>query len=539
MQSMKCQAYCSQMDQVICQHFFALVLCFIAGIRVGSCNISSIAISILLVLPIPLFWSSRHQYCILLMIGLALFLIGYGYFHIRCKPHIAQPEHANIKNVFLSISPDTIQQKHDKYHTIFGSGIIVNAPTKYNIIGHRIFFKIRMYKNADMPYPHQTFQAKCSIINTLNNGDHWFSHYLQQSRISWNTTYGRFIKCVDDVTLFQQSARNIQSWIMDSLHIDKNNNLRQGSDILIAMLTGNKQSITSAIKQLFIHAGIAHLFAVSGIHMSIIAYTLEMVLRLLYIRKSIRAFLVVLLSWIYVIAIGAPPSAIRALTMLILYECSILIGRAPDAKAALSGSALLHVLYDPFLVFNISFLLSYTVVAGIIVIGVPLQKYLFRKYREKSPLKRTFMTKYQQFISKCWCGILTSFAISFAAYIIGLPFSIETFGELPLLAIPLGMCIIPMASCAITCGALSIIFNILPIKIISIGLHTIACKIIALIHIFLKLTDREMFCPTHVSWPIGSAATITVVLLMISHFRSEKFQQRQNDQMMPENPIRI
>ena len=254
MRSMECQAYCSQMNQVVCRHFFALVLCFIAGIRVGSCDISNIAISILLVLPISLFWRSRRQYCTLLTIGLTLFLIGYEYFHIRCKPHIATSEHASIKNVMLSISPDTIQQRHDKYNTIFGSGIIVHAPKEYNIIGHRIFFKVRMYKNIEIPYPHQTFQAKCSIINTLNDDDHWFSHYLQQSRISWNMTYGKFIKNIDDSTIFQRLIRNIQSWIMDSLHIDKHDDFLQESDILITMLTGDKQSITPSIKRLFIHA---------------------------------------------------------------------------------------------------------------------------------------------------------------------------------------------------------------------------------------------------------------------------------------------
>lgn len=537
MQSTKCKVCHRNMDRVACHHFFALVLCFIAGIRIGSCDISTIIVSTLLVLPILIFWKLIRQYYKLLLIGYIAFLMGYGYFHIRCKSHISQSKYPKISNVILSISPETIQQKHDQYHTIFGSGIIVNAPAQYQITGQRIFFKIRMLENATIPHQRQIFQARCSIINTSLNNDHWFSHYLQQSRISWNTIYGRFITCTSSSTLFQRFTRKLQHYIMYSLHNDCDSDQGQASSILTAMLTGNKQSLTKSDKQLFIHAGIAHLFAVSGIHISVIAYALEVVLRLLYIRKSIRAFLVVLLSWIYVIAIGAPPSAIRALTMLIIYECSILLGRAPHAKSALSGSALLHVLHDPFLVFNISFLLSYTVVAGIIVIGVPLQQYLSMACHNISIFRTVYMTKHQQFISKIHNTILSSFAISLSAYIAGLPFSIETFGELPLLTIPLGMCIIPMASCAIICGALSIIFNILPIKIISIGLHTIACKVITLIHIILKLTDHEMFCPTHVSWPIGSAATITVVLLIISHFRSEKFQQHEH--ISPGGPVRI
>lgn len=138
--------------------------------------------------------------------------------------------------------------------------------------------------------------------------------------------------------------------------------------VLSAMLLGDKTSLDSEIRSLYQKSGIAHVLAISGLHISLLGMSLYRFLRqrcgLSYLWAGIvvMAFLAA-----YTLMTGNAVSARRAAGMLIIYIVADLLGRAYDMLSALGLIVILLLWENPFLVTNSGFQFS---VAAVIGIGV-------------------------------------------------------------------------------------------------------------------------------------------------------------------------
>ena len=136
--------------------------------------------------------------------------------------------------------------------------------------------------------------------------------------------------------------------------------------VLSAMLLGDKTSLDSEIRSLYQKSGIAHVLAISGLHISLLGMALYRLLRhrcgLTYLWAGIVAasFLVA-----YTLMTGNAVSARRATGMLIVYLVADLLGRSYDMLSALSLIVILLLWENPFLVTNSGFQFSVAAVAGI------------------------------------------------------------------------------------------------------------------------------------------------------------------------------
>ena len=136
--------------------------------------------------------------------------------------------------------------------------------------------------------------------------------------------------------------------------------------VLSAMLLGDKTSLDSEIRSLYQKSGIAHVLAISGLHISLLGMALYRLLRhrcgLTYLWAGIVAasFLVA-----YTLMTGNAVSARRATGMLIVYLVADLLGRSYDMLSALSLIVILLLWENPFLVTNSGFQFSVAAVVGI------------------------------------------------------------------------------------------------------------------------------------------------------------------------------
>jgi competence protein ComEC len=283
------------------------------------------------------------------------------------------------------------------------------------------------------------------------------------------------------------------------------------------MLTGYKQEIDVSARGVFYDLGIAHLFAVSGIHIGIIAKTIDFFLKIICMPKRFRVFPVLILLTFYVNAIGCSPSSLRALMMVAFYYISSLLGRKPTVLAALTNSALLHVLYDPFVVFNISFLLSYAVVAGMILMGLPLQGILSNIFLNLHGLKLESYPWIDRFLFWTKKFLITSFSISLAACLVSLPLSIDHFGTMSLLTVPVNMFVVPIATCAIVTGAMTLFFGLLGLWPICACLNKISCFLIHIFYILTKSFYYDCCCYRNMTICCISGAAWTMLILTCAH----------------------
>ena len=144
----------------------------------------------------------------------------------------------------------------------------------------------------------------------------------------------------------------------------------QGTDgILPAMLLGEKSQLNEEIKSLYRLAGIGHILAISGLHVTMLGIGLYRLLRRCGVRYASCAVFVSFVMLSYGWMTGGSMSTCRAVGMLLVYLLADVLGRGYDMLSAL-GLVIIVLLWDnPFLVHYSGFWLSVVAVLGVGVTG--------------------------------------------------------------------------------------------------------------------------------------------------------------------------
>lgn len=131
--------------------------------------------------------------------------------------------------------------------------------------------------------------------------------------------------------------------------------------LIQATILGGNESISADLQQIFAHAGISHLIAISGMHISLLAAILLLLLINIGFNRRQAFYLLLLLIWLYVAMIGFMPSAARAAVMSSLFLWAMYLGRLSKAPNVLCLAAFILLLFNPLLLrddlgFQLSFL---------------------------------------------------------------------------------------------------------------------------------------------------------------------------------------
>ncbi|MCH5226328.1 MAG: ComEC/Rec2 family competence protein [Muribaculaceae bacterium] len=141
------------------------------------------------------------------------------------------------------------------------------------------------------------------------------------------------------------------------------------SEFLISLLLGDKTYLSSNTRETLTAAGLAHILALSGMHVAIMASILLTVLFPLSLAgwHKTRRILVIILIWAYVLLTGGAPSTVRAAIMATFLLISFLLQRKNSAINALFVSVFIIILIDPYSIWDIGLQLSFVCVASIIL----------------------------------------------------------------------------------------------------------------------------------------------------------------------------
>lgn len=236
----------------------------------------------------------------------------------------------------------------------------------------------------------------------------------------------------------------------------------RGRSVLAAMLLGQRELLEAPLVEAFARGGVLHLFAVSGLHVLFVAGAARAVaspLRRLHTLLPVFAMLAA--SAAYVGLVGAPPSALRAWSMLALLTLALSLRRQVSLFALLVASALGTLLFEPRVLWDLGFQLSYAVVAALILMAQPLQRHiehlgsnaLFRPVWELGPVQRLARVPLRY--------TLGSLLVSLAAFLGGATLAAQAFGRIAPGGILLNLPLVPMATLAVGGGALALALNAL------------------------------------------------------------------------------
>ena len=377
---------------------------------------------------------------------------AYGILRIPQPPDPATlllpPREAN-----LTLEIRHILQDENRFGETTGIAKIISAPDLSRLSSKTsVYFGFKFPKDQSLLIT-QGLRLKATGVLTpvLHDDTHKFNGYLKNLGIHYRFNRVVKIEIVQPPPFFNQFCKKMNEHFQSYLCLGE----PEGSgvaNIYSAMLLGRTTELTQQQMERYRMTGTLHFFAISGLHIGVIATVIFQILNLIRVPREWNPMIGLPLLFLYVEITGAAPSAVRAFLMTAFFWASFACRRQRNALAALTSSAILVLLIQPTQLWGMGFQLSYCVVLSILLLGLPLYERLqFFQWLPKdswTPMHRIW----------AWSGkkLCLLFAISFSAWLASMPMVAVFFGFIAPGSILLNMLLVNLAALAIITGVLSL-----------------------------------------------------------------------------------
>lgn len=356
---------------------------------------------------------------------LVIFLVGYSNLVLQIAPYqklltwTNQPIEgytASIQKVYHSLSckalithikansgwhkhPASIQlffSKKSGYKPQKGDALLISGtPTR-----------IAPSKNRELPPPYASFYHPSMHRHVLKQIDRDFI-YLQP------------------VCKNRQWVRVIREWCSQIFEKQLQDTTARG--VVAALLWGEKDGLNPDLQKAYAQTGTIHVLAISGLHVTMLYLLMKTIFRFVFSRIGywiLPELLSLLFIWLYAGLCDFTPPIVRATIMITMARLGLLMGRGSNSYNGLIVSAFGLLLWNPLLLFNCGFQLSYSATLGILY----LQPFIHR-----------LTTLKNYWLQKIW----TATTLSIAAQLSTLPLILFYFKQFPLYFIIANWLVIP------------------------------------------------------------------------------------------------
>jgi ComEC/Rec2-related protein len=227
--------------------------------------------------------------------------------------------------------------------------------------------------------------------------------------------------------------------------------------LLWAMTLGWKTALSGEVNEPFMKSGTMHIFAISGLHIALIAGILVSLLRVMRVPRAWCGAVVIPLLWFYAGATGWQSSAVRATIMMTIIVGGWSLRRPTNLLNSLAAAALIILLWQPQQLFQASFQLSFFVVLSIALFLPPLEKLRDRWLALDPLLAPEVLPKWHRALRATARVILSSFVTSLAAWLGSLPLTMAYFHLFTPVTLLANLLIVPMAGLALMCNLGSLV----------------------------------------------------------------------------------
>ena len=278
--------------------------------------------------------------------------------------------------------------------------------------------------------------------------------------------------------------------------------------VIKALLLGYRQDINKDLYEDYINSGAVHILAISGLHIGIIFLMLNFMFRFLRRYRYgliIKTVIILMLLWSFATIAGLSPSTLRATTMFSILAVGMNLQRPHNIYNTLSISAFILLLWNPFLLFEVGFQLSYLAVFGIVSVQPMLYPLIKSRY---------------WLIDKVWKLITVSIAAQLGIF----PLSLFYFHQFPGLFIISNILIIPFLGIILGYGFVIIILALFGVP--KFFLFDFYETIIGWMNkLFHWIAKQEIFIFTEISmnWYLAVGIYL-VVLSSITYFKRNSYR---------------
>ena len=257
------------------------------------------------------------------------------------------------------------------------------------------------------------FEPNLSVIqNKGNPGEFDAKRYWKTKGVSEMV----FIRNSEFISLTSASqSEPFFDWLRSYLKDELTANLSPDvSSLAVALSLGDKGGLSQEIRENFSNAGAMHVLAVSGLHVGILLGIVQWIFFQIKLLRKRNTYVLcaIIILWFFALLTGLAPSVFRATVMFSVLGFGQLLGKRFFSLNALVVSALLLLMLDAKILFDIGFQLSYLALLGITFFFQPISNLFFIK---------------NKWLNKLWEGT----ALGLAAQIGTIPISLFYFHQFP------------------------------------------------------------------------------------------------------------
>ena len=276
---------------------------------------------------------------------------------------------------------------------------------------------------------------------------------------------------------------------------------------LKSLFLGERSGITLSEKSLYQSAGISHILAISGLHLSLLGGFFYRLLRKIKLSSLLSSLITSFFLFSYFLFIGSSHSAFRALFMLFLRFAAIQLGKGKDLLSQLSFALLFLLWLNPLSLYSIGMQCSFFTLFVFFLLEERPGKAV-RKKKEKALSKickkhtlgfskhPSLLLKFPAYLSKLIPCLLSTLPHrlqgSFLFYLAMLPlFSLTQF-SFPLYAPLLNLLLLPLLPFFFLLGAVSIFLSYLPeqdfllLRLLSFSSRFLLNLLFQIFHLFME-----------------------------------------------------
>ncbi len=216
----------------------------------------------------------------------------------------------------------------------------------------------------------------------------------------------------------------------------------EDAGVIKTMLLGDRSDMPDETTVLFRRNGVAHILAISGLHIALLAGVIEYLLSKLYVKRNKSAVIVIVFMILYGIMTGFSPATLRAVLMLSMTKIAYICKRTTDLPTSMMEALLVMIFINPDCIFSTGMLMSYAAVLGVWTETLFYNSVYMREHFNKFPEKIRPLVK----------KLLGSIIISVSIGLWMTPLLMLTMYEVPIFSLVLNLFITGLLTVLLCCA---------------------------------------------------------------------------------------
>lgn len=413
----------------------------------------------------------------------------------------------------LLVSDVNYTKNVEKYNdnTVSVVGSLASLPYKQNGRSYYVIkttqignenksLQIRLVSSSPIDFePTDTISANIKVFLLGADEEEYVNYYKSK-----NLSFGAY--AVDDVKIEKannfsplQLILKFRSKMIYEIHHAIPNDY---GAVLTGLVLGDKSSLSYKTENAFRFCGVSHLFAVSGLHITVWSMLFFEAIKRLGFSSRKASIFAILFSLFFMALTGFNPPVVRAGVMIILVLIGNLFEREADSINSIGLALTIMLLINPYSALSVSLLLSLLATLGIIILATPISEKIMSTYSIKLGGKKIVL-----FLN----SIVSLIVVSISVSIFTLPIYIFSFKSISTLQLISNLLMISLGTLSMEIAGVSAFLCVIGLGVFGKPLMLIAgmlSKILVNIAYTLSAFRYAVF-------PLNTTYTLVIVLIIL------------------------